>query len=52
LALRILDWVSWRYDEFKSPSIVIDPGHGGKDRGAKGYGGVKEKDVVLDVSKR
>jgi len=33
-------------------SIVIDPGHGGKDPGAKGYGGLKEKDVVLDIAKR
>lgn len=33
-------------------TIVIDPGHGGKDTGAIGIGGLKEKDVVLDVSKR
>jgi N-acetylmuramoyl-L-alanine amidase len=32
--------------------IVIDPGHGGKDPGAIGYGGVTEKDIVLDVSNR
>lgn len=31
--------------------VVIDPGHGGKDDGAKRYG-VKEKDVNLDVAKR
>jgi len=29
--------------------IVIDPGHGGKDSGAVGKGGLMEKDVVLDV---
>lgn len=33
-------------------TVVIDPGHGGKDTGAIGIGGLKEKDVVLDVSKR
>ncbi|MEH6937397.1 N-acetylmuramoyl-L-alanine amidase [Bacillus sp. JJ664] len=33
-------------------TIVIDPGHGGKDTGAIGIGGLKEKDVVLDVSQR
>ncbi len=31
--------------------IVIDPGHGGKDPGAKGPSGVKEKEVVLGISK-
>ncbi|TCK61718.1 N-acetylmuramoyl-L-alanine amidase [Seleniivibrio woodruffii] len=34
----------------KIRSIVIDPGHGGKDPGASYYG-VKEKDVVLDIGK-
>ena len=32
--------------------IVIDPGHGGRDPGAIGPSGVKEKDVVLKVSKK
>lgn len=31
--------------------IVIDPGHGGRDPGAVGRGGTKEKDVTLAVSK-
>jgi len=30
--------------------IVIDPGHGGKDPGAIGFNGIKEKDVCLAVS--
>jgi len=30
--------------------VVIDPGHGGPDPGAIGIGGLREKDVVLDVS--
>lgn len=32
--------------------VAIDPGHGGKDPGALGRGGVREKDVVLQVAKR
>lgn len=33
-------------------TIVIDPGHGGKDPGAIGRKGLREKDVVLDISIR
>lgn len=33
-------------------TIVIDPGHGGRDPGAIGIRGTKEKDITLDVSKR
>ncbi len=33
-------------------TIVIDPGHGGKDPGAIGKGGLKEKDVALDIALR
>jgi N-acetylmuramoyl-L-alanine amidase len=31
--------------------IIIDPGHGGKDPGAIGVGGLREKDIVLKVAK-
>ena len=31
--------------------VVLDPGHGGLDVGAVGVGGLKESDVVLDVSR-
>ena len=47
------------YDFLKLPEIkrnkfyvVIDPGHGGADPGAIGIGGIKESDVVLDVSRQ
>lgn len=33
-------------------NIVIDPGHGGKDPGALGNNGLKEKDIVLKVAKK
>lgn len=32
--------------------ILIDPGHGGKDPGAIGPGGVMEKDLTLDIARR
>ncbi|WP_089657164.1 N-acetylmuramoyl-L-alanine amidase [Franzmannia pantelleriensis] len=32
--------------------IAIDPGHGGEDPGAIGPGGTREKDVVMDISRR
>ncbi|RMI15189.1 MAG: hypothetical protein D6681_04465 [Calditrichaeota bacterium] len=31
-------------------TVVIDPGHGGKDPGAIGVGGLREKDVVLAIA--
>jgi len=37
----------WRLD-----TIVLDAGHGGKDPGSQGKYGTKEKDVVLDITKR
>ncbi len=33
-------------------SVILDAGHGGKDPGAIGRRGLKEKDIVLDVVKR
>ena len=33
-------------------TIVIDPGHGGKDPGAIGVLGTQEKDIVLDIARR
>ena len=32
--------------------IVIDPGHGGKDTGAIGHRKIREKDIVLQISRR
>jgi N-acetylmuramoyl-L-alanine amidase len=32
--------------------VVLDPGHGGSDQGARGPGGLEEKDVALDIVQR
>ncbi len=32
--------------------VMIDPGHGGKDSGAIGLGGLREVDVILPIAKR
>ena len=46
------------YDYLKLPNVkqnkflvVVDPGHGGPDPGAIGIGGLRETDIVLEVSK-
>ena len=46
------------YDYLKLPDVkqnkflvVIDPGHGGPDPGAIGIGGIRESDIVLEISK-
>lgn len=33
-------------------TVAIDAGHGGKDTGAIGPGGTREKDVVLDIARK
>lgn len=33
-------------------TVVIDPGHGGRDPGAIGPGGLREKDITLSVGKK
>ena len=38
-------------DNWKITTVIIDPGHGGKDPGAIGYRNIKEKNIVLDISK-
>jgi N-acetylmuramoyl-L-alanine amidase len=32
--------------------VMLDPGHGGKDSGAIGLGGLREVDVILPIAKR
>ena len=46
---RYISTLSW---VMANKIIVIDPGHGGVDPGALGGSGAKEKDIVLEVSKK
>lgn len=41
----------WR-GERKTFTIVLDPGHGGHDPGARGPTGLREKDVTLDIARK
>ena len=41
-----------KFNTTRDVVIAVDPGHGGKDPGAIGYAGTREKDVVLQISKR
>jgi len=36
----------------RTRTVVLDPGHGGKDPGTVGKGGGKEKTLVLDIARR
>jgi len=49
---RTKDRLNEARSRWKLDRIVLDAGHGGKDPGAIGPGGLKEKDVVLDITKR
>ncbi|MFN2426590.1 MAG: N-acetylmuramoyl-L-alanine amidase [Candidatus Binatia bacterium] len=41
-----------RKSVLERPVVVLDPGHGGKDPGAKAWTGEYEKDIVLDLAER
>jgi len=41
-----------RGEDGKKIRVFLDPGHGGKDPGAVSEDGIREKDVVLDISRR
>ena len=48
---RVYEFSQLPYVKQNKFSVVIDPGHGGPDPGAIGIGGIRESDVVLEVSK-
>jgi N-acetylmuramoyl-L-alanine amidase len=41
-----------RKDRGSTRVVVLDAGHGGRDPGALGYGGYREKDLTLDLARR
>jgi N-acetylmuramoyl-L-alanine amidase len=49
---RSLSSISSEESDPRPWTVVIDPGHGGRDPGAKSSKGDKEKDICLDVAKR
>ena len=51
LSLRHPPQISSAFQPLKDISILLDPGHGGKELGAKGPTGYPEKDINLLVSK-
>ncbi|MCK5707662.1 MAG: N-acetylmuramoyl-L-alanine amidase [Candidatus Aureabacteria bacterium] len=50
LVLFTAPFTSTANNTFPVKTIVIDPGHGGKDQGASGPSGIAEKEVTLDIS--
>lgn len=45
-------WNQIRSKSGRNLIVVVDPGHGGKDPGAVGQDGTREKDIVLSVGRR
>jgi N-acetylmuramoyl-L-alanine amidase len=49
--INVTELQSWEQST-KGKIVIIDPGHGGFDYGAIGYGGLREKDINLDLAFR
>ncbi len=49
---KIKPVVKFRDSYRKVREVILDPGHGGKDPGAMSKRGTREKDIVLDISRR
>jgi N-acetylmuramoyl-L-alanine amidase len=50
--IEIIESVSGERRKLTIETVVLDPGHGGKDHGKMGRGGLLEKDVNLAIGKR
>jgi len=51
LLAPVRPWAGWRGGATPLPTVVLDPGHGGSDIGARGPSGLKEKDVALSLAR-
>lgn len=49
--VALLDELDREREKWKIDLIVIDPGHGGRDPGALGPGGTREKDFTLKIAR-
>jgi N-acetylmuramoyl-L-alanine amidase len=49
---EIIDWRAAEPKRLEIGTVVIDPGHGGKDYGKVGVTGTLEKDVNLEISRK
>ena len=49
IKISAAEYENQRNDNSSIRTVVIDPGHGGKDPGAV-YGNVREKEIVLDIA--
>jgi N-acetylmuramoyl-L-alanine amidase len=44
--------VETRAERWVLHTVVVDPGHGGKDSGARGLYNLREKEITLDIARR
>ncbi len=51
-ARRLSERLSHSVAAQRIDTVIIDAGHGGKDPGTIGVGGIREKDLVLDIAHR
>lgn len=44
--------MNYAHNKHHKPKVMLDCGHGGHDAGKVGHGGIKEKDITLQVGKK
>jgi N-acetylmuramoyl-L-alanine amidase len=52
LSEKVAEAIEGKSEDSPIKCIVIDPGHGGHDTGTISPGGIREKDLVLDVARK